>query len=102
MEKDAGVNISRLKVDGGASANDSLLEFQADILHCEVARPKVIETTALGAACLAGLNCGFWKDIDDIKSNVNFGQVFKPKMEEEERVTLLNGWAAAVRQALTK
>jgi glycerol kinase len=102
MERDAGVKITRLKVDGGASANDFLMSFQSDILNCEVARPKVIETTALGAAYLAGLNCGYWKDIDDIKNNVNTEQIFAPTMDVAERQALQSGWAAAVRKVLTK
>jgi glycerol kinase len=102
MERDAEVKITRLAVDGGASKNDFLMGFQADILGCETVRPNVVETTALGAAYLAGISSGYWKSVDDVKQNFVADKVFKPKMSEQRRLSLLNGWAKAVRQTLVK
>ena len=99
MQKDAGTHLTHLRVDGGASANNFLMQFQADLLNCKVERPKVVETTALGAAYLAGLETGYWKDVDDIRKNVQIECVFKPNMDEEKRERRLSGWAKAVRQA---
>ncbi len=100
MEEDAQVSISELKVDGGASANDFLMQFQADILNARVYRPECIETTALGAAYLAGLACGYFKDKDEIRENWQLGKMFKNKMEEKQRGKLLKGWQKAVKCAL--
>ena len=100
MEKDAGINIARLNVDGGASKNDFLLQFQSDILNRPAVRPEAIETTALGAAYLAGLTAGFWESLDEIRSNLKAGRVFTPDMSEEVRERLLNGWNKAVGRAL--
>ena len=100
MEEDAGVKLKSLKVDGGASANDFLMGFQADILDTEVVRPKCIETTALGAAYLAGLATGYWKDKAEIRENWQQGMCFAPSMEEEKRRSLLKGWKKAVACAL--
>lgn len=100
MEEDAGTKIKSLKVDGGASANDFLMGFQADILNTRVDRPKCIETTALGAAYLAGLATGYWRDREEIKENWQNGQSFIPSMEEERRKSLLRGWRKAVECAL--
>ncbi len=102
MARDSGAKITALKVDGGASQNDFLMKFQADILNCEVVRPKVVETTAAGAAYLAGLTCGYWSGLDEIRSNLGEGKTFSPDMEEEERKILTDGWRKAVRQARTK
>ncbi len=102
MEKDAGIKINSLAVDGGACKNGFLMQFQSDVLNCKVIRPKVAETTALGAAYLAGLNAGYWRGLEEIKKNAEAEKVFAPKMEEEERQTLLNGWRAALRQTLAK
>lgn len=102
MEKDAGIKINSLAVDGGACKNGFLMQFQSDVLNCKVIRPKVAETTALGAAYLAGLNAGYWRGLEEIKKNAEAEKVFVPKMEEEERQTLLNGWRAALRQTLAK
>ena len=99
MKKDSGAQITRLRVDGGASANNFLMQFQSDVLEAEVVRPKVVEVTALGAAYLAGLMTGYWKDIDDIRSNIEIDKVFKPKMSAEKRTELIAGWNQAVRQA---
>ena len=100
MEEDAGVSMHVLKVDGGASANNMLMQFQADVNHATVHRPKCIETTALGAAYLAGLATGYWKDKAEIKQNWQLGKEFVPGMEEEKRKRLLKGWKRAVRCAL--
>lgn len=100
MEEDAGVTLKSVKVDGGASANDFLLQFQADILSAQVRRPSSIETTALGAAYLAGFATGYYKDKEEIKRNWKIGQTFEPKMEQLKRETLLKGWKKAIRCAL--
>jgi len=100
MEQDSGLHLKSLKVDGGASANDFLMRFQADIVRTPVHRPRCIETTALGAAYLAGLAAGYWKDKDEIRENWQIGAVFEPEMEEGKREMLLKGWKKAVRCAL--
>ena len=100
MEKDSGIPISELKVDGGACANNYLMQFQSDIVGCEVYRPKCIETTALGAAYLAGLAVGYWKSLDDVKNNWAVDKVFSPAMDEQKRCDLLKGWNKAVKCAL--
>lgn len=102
MQRDAGVKITNLNVDGGASANNFLMQFQADILDANVVRPMVTETTALGASYLAGLTIGYWKDIDDIRSNVEVDKVFVPHMDDHTRRDLIEGWQKAVRQTLCK
>lgn len=96
MEKDSGISLKNLKVDGGASANDFLMQFQSDILDRKVLRPKVVETTALGAAYLAGLAVGYWEDTEEIKKNVGIGKEFNPAMSEDYRKTVLDGWDKAV------
>lgn len=101
MESDAGVELTRLRVDGGASANDLLMQFQSDLLGAEVLRPACIEKTALGAAYLAGLAVGYWKDTADIKQNRQTGRVFLPEMQEATRAKLLKGWNRALTAALT-
>ncbi len=98
MQRDANVKIKSLNVDGGASMNNFLMQFQADILNATVVRPKVTETTALGACYLAGLTKGYWKNIDDIRDNIKVEREFKPNMENDHRKELLDGWAKAVRQ----
>lgn len=100
MEEDSNIRIKELKVDGGASANDFLMQFMADIMKTEVRRPSCIETTALGAAYLAGLAVGFYKDKKEIKENWQLGSVFIPKMREEVRNQLIKGWKKAVQSAL--
>ena len=100
MEQDSGIPITALKVDGGACANDFLMQFQSDILDCDVHRPQCIETTALGAAYLAGLAVGFWNSLDDIRSNWAIDHVFKPKMAEGIRKSRLKGWQKAVQCAI--
>lgn len=102
MQRDANVKIKSLNVDGGASANNFLMQFQADILNATVVRPKVTETTALGACYLAGLCIGYWKDVADIRANIKVDREFQPKMTYERRRELVEGWAKAVRQARCK
>lgn len=100
MEEDAGIPLGELKVDGGASANDFLMQFQADITGQAVHRPSCIETTALGAAYLAGLSVGYWKDKKEICANWQLGRRFDVSMEEETRKQLMKGWKRAVKCAL--
>ncbi len=100
MEQDSGISLKSLKVDGGASANDFLMQFQADIVNTQVHRPECIETTALGAAYLAGLAVGYWKDREEIRANWKIGKAFSPAMEEEKRRQLIKGWKRAVKCAL--
>ncbi len=99
MEKDSGIQLSALKVDGGASANSLLMQFQADILNVPVKRPKVIETTALGAAYLAGLAVGFYKK-EELTSNQALDASFEPAMENKKRETLYKGWQKAVKRCM--
>jgi glycerol kinase len=96
MKKDSGIDIPLLKVDGGAAKNVLLMQFQADILDIDVQRAANLETTALGAAYLAGLAVGFWKDLDELKSMAEEGQMFTPEMPAEERDNLYEGWKQAV------
>jgi glycerol kinase len=96
MGLDAGAALKGLGVDGGACANNFLMQFQADVLGIDVIRPKVIETTALGASYLAGLAVGFWKDTNDILQNVVPDKTFKPAMDSKTREALLAGWKKAV------
>ncbi|MCR5255743.1 MAG: glycerol kinase GlpK [Acetatifactor sp.] len=100
MEQDINGKLNKLKVDGGASANDFLMQFQADILDVEVERPECIETTALGAAYLAGLAVGYWKDKEEIKENWQMGKNFFSSIDDAKRTELLKGWRKAVRCAL--
>ena len=100
MERDSGIRIGELKVDGGACANNFLMQFQSDIMGSDVYRPRCIETTALGAAYLAGLAVGYWDSLDDIRSNWAIDKVFAPAMEEQKRTEKLKGWHRAVRCAL--
>jgi len=96
MEVDSGIKLAALKVDGGAVANNFLMQFQSDILGTTVQRPKVVETTALGAAYLAGLAVGFWTDKNDIKANWAIDREFTSKMDESKREELYKGWLKAV------
>ena len=100
MERDSGIRIGELKVDGGACANNFLMQFQSDLTGYDVYRPRCIETTALGAAYLAGLAVGYWDSLEDVKNNWAIDQVFTSKMEEERRIKLLDGWHRAVKCAL--
>jgi glycerol kinase len=96
MQGDSGMRLSSLKVDGGASANDFLVQFQADLLGCPVVRPKLVETTALGAAYLAGLATGYWDGLDQIRANWACDRQFEPTMQPAQRDALLAGWSDAV------
>ena len=100
MEQDSGIPITELKVDGGACANDFLMQFQSDILDCKVQRPNCIETTALGAAYLAGLAVGYWESLEDIRNNWAIDRVFEPNMADDTRKKLLTGWKKAVQCAI--
>ncbi len=102
MEKDAGCPLKELKVDGGASKNNMMMQFQSDILGTTVTRPKVTETTALGAAYLAGLAVGYWESIDHIKSQWMVDKEFQPQADEDTVNTLREGWADAIRRTLTE
>lgn len=99
MEDTSKIHLKKLKVDGGASANNFLMQFQSDILNVLVERPECIETTALGAAYLAGLAVGYWKNKEDIKENWRLSKTFVPSMKEEVRKKSLKGWKKAVRCA---
>ncbi len=96
MEADAGTKIQSLKVDGGASANNFLMQFQSGLLNVPVKRPACVESTALGAAYLAGLACGYWKSLDDIINNQKTERIFMPDMDEEQRQEYKKGWNRAV------
>jgi glycerol kinase len=100
MQQEAGISLTTLKVDGGAAANGMLLQFQADMLGCPVRRPVVRETTALGAAYLAGLAVGYWDGLDDVRRNWALDREFAPHMPEPERAKLYAGWKKAVARSL--
>ncbi|CAM2796302.1 glycerol kinase GlpK [Paenibacillus taichungensis] len=100
MESDSGIPVNALRVDGGAAANDFLMQFQSDILNIPVERPNVNETTALGAAYLAGLAVGYWNSADELANHENTERVFQPVMAEEERTELYAGWQRAVKAAM--
>ena len=102
MEKDAGVPLGELKVDGGASLNNLLMQFQSDILGTKVVRPVVTETTAMGAAYLAGLAVGFWESIDEAKKQWQSERIFSPSATEEKVNALKLGWADAIKRTLTE
>lgn len=97
MKADSGISIPALKVDGGASANDFLMQVQADIMDAPVIRPKCVETTAMGAAYLAGLAVGYWADKEDVVKNWQKNKEFKPQITEEEREKKIKGWNKAVK-----
>ncbi|RIE14627.1 glycerol kinase [Candidatus Cryosericum hinesii] len=98
MNKDSGVPLTALKVDGGMVFNDTLMQFQSDILGVPVIRPKVAETTALGAAYAAGLAVGFWAKVEDLRANWGVDKTWEPKMDSAKRATLFNGWLEAVKR----
>lgn len=100
MQKDADIKLTELKVDGGASANDFLMQFQADLIDTLVSRPQCIETTALGAAYLAGMQVGYWKDKEEIRKNWQINRRFVSKIDAEYRKQLIKGWKKAVKCAL--
>lgn len=102
MEREAGVTVERLAVDGGAAANDFLLQFQADVLGCTIERPEILESTALGAAYLAGLGVGVWKDAAELSGLRRVESEFAPAADPGERRRLLEGWQRAIRQTRTR
>jgi glycerol kinase len=99
MEKDAGLKLTELRVDGGAAANNLLMQIQSDLLGVPVVRPKVLETTALGAAYLAGLAVGFWQDAGDIQRNWQVDRVFEPTLSRDRAAEMMAGWAKAVERS---
>lgn len=100
MENDAAIAIKELRVDGGATTNNLLMQFQSDILKTKVLRPKITETTALGAAYLAGLAVGYWNSIDELQEQWQINTAFTPSMKSAERNTLKKGWKRAVKAAI--
>ncbi|MBW7892092.1 MAG: glycerol kinase GlpK, partial [Chitinophagaceae bacterium] len=101
MEADSGIAIKELRVDGGATANNLLMQFQSDMLNTKVIRPKIIETTALGAAYLAGLAVGYWKDMEEVQKQWQAERIFEPAMQEAERIELAKGWQRAVKAVIS-
>jgi glycerol kinase len=99
MEADAGIKLKELRVDGGACVNNLLMQMQCDLLGVPVVRPKVNETTALGAACLAGLAVGFWKNVADIAKHWQMDRKFKPAMKAAERAKITAEWDRALGRA---
>ena len=99
MKADAGIDVSALKVDGGASANNFLMQFQADMINAPVRRPACVESTAIGAAYLAGLAVGYWSSKEDVVKNQKIDRIFEPDMSEEDRETKRKGWNKAVKYA---
>jgi glycerol kinase len=102
MQKDSGLAIKDLRVDGGASANDFLCQFQADILGIKVTRSRIIEITSLGAAYLAGLAAGYWKNSSEIEKCWKRDKIFSPRMPEKSANELYAGWQNAVQRTLTR
>jgi len=100
METDYARGFSQIRVDGGASANNLLLQFQADILGADVIRPSIMETTALGAAYLAGLAIGFWDSIDELKKQWSANRVFNPSMDKQTVDTHIRNWQQALKKAM--
>lgn len=100
MEADSGIELKTLRVDGGAVKNDFLMQFQSDLLRVPVERPTINETTALGAAYLAGLAVGYWKDQEEIAQQWAIDKTFKPSMDEQESEKLYDGWKKAVQAAM--
>lgn len=99
MQKDSGIDIRELRVDGGATVNDSLMQFQSELLQAKVVRPKITETTALGAAYLAGLAVNYWSGIEEIRKQWQVDRVFSPILKEHETADLIKGWKRAVKAA---
>ncbi|PKD42582.1 glycerol kinase GlpK [Rhodohalobacter barkolensis] len=100
MNADSGIDIKELRVDGGATVNNTLMQFQSDLLEVPVIRPKITETTALGAAYLAGLAVGYWDDIEEIRQQWQVDEKFEPKMDQAKVKELTNGWKRAVKAAI--
>ena len=102
MQRDAAIDLKELKVDGGAARNNLLMQFQADVLSTKVIRPKVTETTALGATYLAGLAVGFWNSVDEIRQQWQADQIFEPKADQTVIAKSIAGWHDAVGRVLVK
>lgn len=100
MQSDSGIKLNALKVDGGAVANNLMMQFQSDLLNVPVDRPIVVETTALGASYLAGLAVGFWEDKNELAKNWQLDHRFEPDMSEDKRKELYVGWLKAVRRTM--
>ena len=100
MQEDAKIPLAYLRVDGGASANNFLMQFQADMLNTEVHRPRTLETTSLGAAYLAGLAVGYWKDLDEISEDFSIDRTFKPQMSQEKRDKNYKYWKKAIERSM--
>ena len=99
MKADSGIDLTALKVDGGASANDFLMQTQANIIDAPVNRPQCVETTAMGAAYLAGLAVGYWSSKEDVIKNWAIDKTFEPKIDDEQRNKMIKGWNKAVKYA---
>jgi glycerol kinase len=99
MVEDSGIEVNELRVDGGASVNNLLMQIQADAIQTKVVRPKITETTALGAAYLAGLGIGFWKDLDDIKQQWQVDNIFVPVLDTDASRKLIRDWKRAVERS---
>ena len=99
MKADSGIDLAALKVDGGASANDFLMQTQSNIINAPVNRPQCVETTAMGAAYLAGLAVGYWESKEDVVKNWAIDQTFEPKIDDEQRNKMIKGWNKAVKYA---
>jgi glycerol kinase len=97
MRADSGIQLAALKVDGGASANNYLMQTQADIIDAPVNRPQCVETTAMGAAYLAGLAVGYWANKEEVIKNWAIDKTFTPEIPEDKRNTMINGWNKAVK-----
>jgi glycerol kinase len=99
MQKDSGIILSEMRVDGGASVSNILLQIQSNLISSKVNRPKLVETTALGAAYMAGLAVGFWKDFDEIEKVREVDRIFVPAIDNDSRETMLKGWRKAVERS---
>ena len=100
MEADAGISIAELRVDGGATVNNQLMQFQSDVLQTKVISSRITETTALGAAYLAGLAVGYWKNIGEIQEQWQADKTFSPSMDAARKAELVHGWQRAVKAAI--
>jgi glycerol kinase len=101
MQADSGITIRELRVDGGATVNNLLMQFQSDLIGTRVIRPKITETTALGAAYLSGLAVGYWKNTEDIEQQWQLDRAFMPEMQAEQVHTLIKGWKRAITAAIS-
>jgi glycerol kinase len=99
MQKDSGIDIRELRVDGGATVNNQLMQFQSDLLQAKVVRPRITETTALGAAYLAGIAVNYWNDIEEVRQQWQVDCTFSPVIKAEDTTELIKGWHRAVNAA---